>query len=452
MSGNLPFGFGLPGEGPGEGSGGAGFDMGQLGAMLQQLGAMLQSGATAGGGPVNWTMAQQVARQAIEGGGGDREVTEAERRSVADAVDIAETWLDAACAFPRSATRARALNRGEWLEATLPAWEQIVTPIAEHVQAVTQASSPAPGGELPPQLAELFPGGLPPEASAMLGPLLGMAQQLGSTMFGLQVGQALGALAIDVLGVADIGVPLTRDHIPSLVPRNIESFAEGLAIPTDEVVLFLALRESAHQRLFAHVPWLTARMSEAIDAYARGIQLDVDRLRDAMGSVDPAALADPARLQEALGEDMFAPQDTPEQQAALARLETLLALVEGWVGDVVDEAVGDRLPSAERLGESMRRRRAAGGPAERTMASLVGLELRPRALREATRLWALLRESEGIEGRDARWEHPDLLPGHADLDDPEAFIEAARSGPLDAFDVDADDDVRTDDGDPPTGP
>ena len=80
----------------------------------------------------------------------------------------------------------------------------------------------------------------------------------------------------------------------------------------------------------------------------------------------------------------------------------------------------------------MRRRRAAGGPAERTFASLVGLEMRPRALREAAALWRQLREQRGIEGRDALWAHPDLLPGAEDLADPAAFL---SGDPMSGFDA-----------------
>ena len=125
---------------------------------------------------------------------------------------------------------------------------------------------------------------------------------------------------------------------------------------------------------------------------------------------------------------MFEPEDTPEQQAALARLETLLALVEGWV-DTVVTAAASALPSAPALQETVRRARATGGPAEQTFATLVGLELRPRRLREAATLWAELLATRGIDGRDAIWEHAELLPTADDLDDPAGF--AAR----DAFDL-----------------
>ena len=137
-------------------------------------------------------------------------------------------------------------------------------------------------------------------------------------------------------------------------------------------------------------------------------------------------MSNPANIQEALSSGVLAPQDTPEQKAALARLETLLALVEGWVDHVVSASVGARLATAGRLQEAVRRRRAAGGPAEKTFSTLVGLELRPRRLRDAAALWSELERARGVEGRDAVWAHPDLLPGPADLVEPEAFGKGSR--------------------------
>lgn len=417
MSGNLPFGFGMPDDGESRPSFDMGsFDMGQLGAMLQHLGRLLESG---GDGAVNWDLARDTARQAIVQAG-DPSVSDAERREVIAAVDLAQVWLDGACTFPASSASGAAWSRSEWLEATYPAWQRMVTPIAEHVQSVMSAM-PAQG-ELPPELAAMLPEGTPPEAMAMMAPLMGMAKQLGSAMFGMQMGQALAALAGEVVGVSDIGIPLTADARPAMLPRNVAAFGDGLDVAADDVRLYLALRECAHQRLFAHVPWLAPRLDGAIDAYARGLRLDPERMNDAMQGIDPSALSDPERLRELMGSDLFALGESEEQQAALRRLETLLALIEGWVDDVVTESCAATLPSAERLGESIRRRRAAGGPAERTFASLVGLQMRPRALREAAALWRQVREQRGVEGRDALWAHPDLLPDADDLADPGAFL------------------------------
>ena len=89
---------------------------------------------------------------------------------------------------------------------------------------------------------------------------------------------------------------------------------------------------------------------------------------------------------------------------------------------VVHAAAKPRLSSADALRETLRRRRASGGPAEQTFATLIGLELRPRRLRDASRLWASLTDARGVDGRDGLWAHPDMLPTATDLDDPDGFV------------------------------
>jgi putative hydrolase len=239
-------------------------------------------------------------------------------------------------------------------------------------------------------------------------------------MFGGQVGQALGALSREVVSSTDVGLPLAGVGTAALLPAGVEEFGSGLELPGDEVRLFVALREAACHRLFAGVPWLRGRVFAAVEEYARGITVDMSHMQEAMGSIDPT---NPEALQEALAGGLFEPQDTPAQRAALLRLETLLALIEGWIDDVVAQAAQGRLSGADALAETVRRRRAAGGPAEQTFGTLIGLELRPRRMREAAQLWRLLREQRGVEGRDALWEHPDLLPTAEDLADPQAFVD-----------------------------
>ena len=71
------------------------------------------------------------------------------------------------------------------------------------------------------------------------------------------------------------------------------------------------------------------------------------------------------------------------QTDALIRTERLLALIEGWIYEVVNIAALGRLPAIASLQEAMIRRRAVGGPAEKTFGALIGLDLRPKLIREA---------------------------------------------------------------------
>ena len=66
-------------------------------------------------------------------------------------------------------------------------------------------------------------------------------------------------------------------------------------------------------------------------------------------------MQDPSGLQEAISGSIFRPEPSEAQKRALAHLETLLALVEGWVDVVSDRAVRPHLPHADKLAEIVRR-------------------------------------------------------------------------------------------------
>lgn len=182
------------------------------------------------------------------------------------------------------------------------------------------------------------------------------------------------------------------------------------------------------------MPWLREHLISAVADYGAGIAIDTSGIEEQMRNLNPG---DPTAIQEALDGGLFEPKKTPAQEAALLRLETTLALVEGWVDEVVGQATAERMPAAAKMQEAVRRRRAAGGPAEETFAALVGLELRPRRLRDASTLWGSLRSRHGTDARDAVWLHPDLLPTAADLDDPLGFREETAE-PLTPSDEDFD--------------
>jgi putative hydrolase len=440
------FGFGLPddpdkGQGdPAQTPGGSDPALGPFGALgdPQQFADALRQFADLmswKGGPVNWDLAKNVARQAVAAQG-DPSVLDVQRKQVDEALRLADLWLGDVTAFPSGIRATQAWSRSEWVEATLPVWSKLCDPIA--AKAVESMGgmftlNPEDLGELPPEMRAAMGA-----VTGGLGGLGPMMQQLGGAMVGGQTGAAVGALAREVVSSTDIGLPLGPEGAAALLPAGITEFGRGLSVDEEEVRLFLALREAAHQRLFAHVPWLRASLLGAVAEYARGMTVDASALRDAMPQVD---LTNPEALGEALagGSALFHPEDTPEQKNALARLETALALVEGWVATVVDAAAGHRLPHADALAEAIRRRRATGGPAERTFATLVGLELRPRRLREAATIWQGLTEARGPDGRDALWAHPDLLPTADDFDDPESFVRGQPELDTSALDDNKDD-------------
>lgn len=429
---DLPFGFShgedpdrdKHGRDPESGSGGANpfgmggdFGVGDLGQIFTQLGQMFSNAGTmtAGNqtsGPVNYELARQVASSSI---GFVAPIPATTNSAIADAVHLADTWLDGVTALPAGAAKAVGWSPSDWVDNTLETWKRLCDPMASQISTVWASS-------------------LPEEAKSMAGPLLAMMSQMGGMAFGSQLGQALGRLSREVLTSTDIGLPLGPKGVAAIMPDAVESFAAGLEQPRSEIMTFLAAREAAHHRLFSHVPWLSSQLLGAVEAYAMGMKIDMSGIEELARDFNPATLSDPAAIENLLGQGVFEPQATPAQTQALERLETLLALIEGWVQVVVTEALGDRIPGAAALGETLRRRRASGGPAEQTFATLVGLELRPRKLREAAGLWQRLTDAAGVDARDAIWQHPDLLPGADDLDEPAGFIDRVIGGDTSGID------------------
>ena len=316
-----PFGFGLPGgsgssggRGGSGGSGGSGGDsgdnpggnpLGPLGDPQQFADALRQFADLMAwqGGPVNWDLAKNVARQTVAAEG-DPSVLDADRKKVVEAIQLADLWLNEATSFPSGVRTAQAWSRSEWVEATLPVWSQLCDPIAEKaVDALGGMISGNPeelGGELPAELSsalQAVTGGL--GGMAGLGGLGAMMKRIGGMMVGGQTGAAVGGLAREVVSSTDVGLPLGPEGVAALLPAGVADFGQGLSVSAEEIRIFLALREAAHHRLFAHVPWLRSRLLAAVEDYARGITVDAAALREAMPQIDPS---NPEALREALSD------------------------------------------------------------------------------------------------------------------------------------------------------
>ncbi len=404
-------------------------------ASMAIMGAQLKSMLSGDGDadPFNVELANDVARKSVAAEG-DSIVGAVARREIEQAVEVANLWVDAVTDLPAPAGAVHAWSRAEWVDQTMPMWRELVEPVAAGVSTAVVAAMRSQMGQLgsAEDLASMpgLPAGMDP--SALMGQVEPMLARMSATMFGVQVGQAVGALAGTLVSGTDVGLPLVPGHGTALLPANIAAFAEGLEVDLAEVRLYLAVREAARVRLFAEVPWLGPQLVAAVQAYARDISIDTEGIESALQSIDPS---DPEAMQSALSNSLFTPEPSAAQRAALVQLETHLALVEGWVAVVADRATSKHLPHPAALDEAVRRQRASAGPAGQVFSQLVGLELHPRRLRDAANLWAALESRGGASARDSAWAHPDLAPTAADLDDPLGYVDRFMSrGTRDAMD------------------
>ena len=352
-------------------------------------------------------------------------VGESDLAQIQQAFSIAETWLNEAVLFPQIPNIGNAvLARTDWIDATLSGWQSAVEPLAvglstamsellDHAQIGDDESNEHSDGETP---AMAIPVGM---ISMLLKSFIG-------SLIATQLGQAIGGLAGKVTGAHDIGLPLLDPVYPALVPQNIREWSTDLDIALDEVQIFHALREASVARLFANNPWLVSYIRTAITDYGKGINIDMDAIQeqaqralDESGGFDPS---NPESLKIALNSGIFTPQETPAQRAALTKLETVLALIDGWCEEVVSLAAGNRLPNLNALQETLRRRRATSAPAQQLFSSLLGLQVSPRLSREATAFWSQVRQLKDIAGRDQIWSG--ILPTADDLLTPESFLKS----------------------------
>jgi putative hydrolase len=331
---------------------------------------------------------------------------------IREAMEIADLWLNDATVFPANSNEKKIISRADWVDSTIKGWQMTVEPLA--VGLANAMTSVVEQAELP-------------ENSMPINQIAGMLRTFIATMIATQLGQVIGGLETSVTGVHDVGLPLLDPARPALIPENVAQWGADIGVVDSQVRIFHALREGAVARLFDNNPWLVEYLRTSIADYGKGIKIDIEAMQrqaeDAIesGQIDPN---NPETFSIALNQGLFTPEESPEQVNALAKLETALALIDGWADDVTTLAAAERLPSLGALRETLRRRRATSSPAQQLFSSLFGLEVSPRMAREASAFWLQIRELRDLEIRDQIWSG--ILPTHEELTSPEDYLHSVE--------------------------
>jgi putative hydrolase len=346
---------------------------------------------------------------------------------VDNAFEIADLWLNEATVFPATSrtTSQRSVSRLDWVDVTLAGWQATMEPLATGLSsaissllddAMAQQSQDVDSGEA---------------MAAPMGAIAGLLRTFIGSLIATQLGQAIGGISATATGAHDVGLPLLDPARPLLIPENIEKWSEDLEIPKSEIYLFHALREAAVARLFESNPWLVSYIRSAIVDYGRGIHIDMEAIQrqaeEAMQNFDPSQGSPESNENSftiALNNGIFTPEETPAQRAALSKLETALALVDGWADEVTTLAAGERLPALTQLREMNRRQRATSAPSQQLFKTLLGLEVTPKLAREASAFWQKVRESKDVAARDQIWSG--ILPSAEELLEAEKFLTSSE--------------------------
>lgn len=358
-------------------------------------------------GPVNWDLARQTAESVVSDAAPRSDRDEQE---FADAVHVAELWLDQATRLDAVDGPVRTLTPRQWVEAAAAdtGIGLLVEPLAAGMsQALTQ--------NLPEQLRGME--GQPGFADALRQSFGAM----GAMMYGVQIGTIAGNLSSQMLGTYDLGVPLIDARTVATVGDHHERFAADYDVEPAELRHWLALRESVFRRMWGGVGWLQPHLSGLIADFATAADFNPERLMEQFGTagIDPANIES---LSDALGGSDFEVEPTAAQQRVLSRLQALVAFVEAYAEVVVATAADARLGALTRIEEAIRRRRAAHGPGERALHQLIGLDLMPRQVREARAFCDAVIAARGQEGLDRVWHDVSRLPTAEDFTEPSRWL------------------------------
>jgi putative hydrolase len=377
-------------------------------ALLQNLFSQARS-LMEPGESVNWSLAREQALTIARKD--QKPINQNLEAEAKKAFEIAQLWLAEATSFNTSA-QVKILSREVWVQDALPLFEKLGNPLATKMSKA---------------LGENLGGLLPEEMQSVLIPATNFIQNAGATIFATQLGVAVGQLSSKALSAGEIGIPIIER--PGLIIQNIESFLAELETPKSEILIYLAVRELAISSLFQSNRWLLDQITTQVIEFAAGLKVELTGLQEMVQQLDPN---DPDSMNRVMEASASFSARSEEQEAALGRIETLMALIDGFV-DAVSEQAAKRLPNMASLIELINRKRATDGPAEKTFLILLGLELKPRLRREAKQMWEKVGEL-GQNVRDSLWSHPDQLPSKEEIQDP-SLLMTRLAKPGDDFDA-----------------
>jgi putative hydrolase len=394
--------------------------------LFREFARLLSTGA----GPVNWELARQVA-VATAAGADTLGMTPqlpspaaapapGEARAWDDRLRLAELWVDPATSLPATgvALAARPVSRPDWAEAVLPGFAPLVEPGARRMSEALGADA-APGMGMP-------------GAGDMVG-------RVGGLLAGLQAGALVGQLARSVLGQYELPMPPGDAGRVLVLPENVRAFEQSSGLPSDQLRLWLACHEVAAQRLLAGVGWLRDHLHRLVDEIARETDPDASGLLDRLQSMETGG---PEALQELLeggGESLLGPPSAA-LQAAVGRLEVLLALAAGYPLVIAGRALDGRLPALDGIQAAVRQRLADPQGPHGLFAQLLRADPERAAAARGERFCHEVLAATDIEGLDRVWAHPDLLPSAEELAVPGRWLE--RVGLVGGEEVDLEEGLR----------
>jgi|SRR5437588_1246749 len=291
------------------------------------------------------------------------------------------------------------LGRAEWAEVNLDSLASLLEPVSERLGDRLSAA----------------------------GPFAGALRAVTGATLAAESGLVVGYMSQRVLGQYEVSM-LDVEQPPRLlfVVPNLVKAIRDLRVDSDSFLRWIVLHEVTHVFQFSGVSWLREHMSGLLRDYLRTVEVRFER----GGAGGLPSLPDPIKVVQEFREGgLIALVQTREQRRLLERIQSAMAVIEGYSEHVMD-AVGERvLPAYTGLRDSMDRRRRSRSYPERVLQRLLGLDLKMRQYEDGKAFCDRVVERSGIPALNRVWETPEALPTAAELEDPAAWIERTGSRP-----------------------
>jgi coenzyme F420 biosynthesis associated uncharacterized protein len=312
------------------------------------------------------------------------------REDLAELVPEAEAGIADLTGLRADGYRSRpwVMSRGEWVSANLGALQRLLEPLADRL--------------------------LPPGASR---------SDFRRKALGAQIGALLGYVSRKVLGQYDVFLPPDDEGLLYFVGPNVIEAERRFGLPSRDFRLWIAIHEVTHRVQFGSTPWLKPYLKRHLDAYLETVQVDA---REVMAQLKRAA--DAVRA----GADWRGPQGmlllmNDEQRALFAKMQAMMALLEGHASFVMNQVAADRVEDLPRMRRALRERRRAGGM-ERGFQRAIGFETKIAQYDTGERFVRAIVKDAGMERFNRIWEREEHLPTAAEIAEPARWVERVAEG------------------------
>ena len=243
--------------------------------------------------------------------------------------------------------------------------------------------------------------------------------RLGRMAMGLQLGLLLGYLSQKVLGQYDLLLATGGAGRVYFVGPNVLAAEKRWRFQPQDFRLWIALHEVTHRTQFVAVPWLRDHVAGLVETYISTAEIDAARIKEAINNIKSILAQGPQGWKRVNVLTLFL---TPAQQEVVAKMQSLMTVVEGHGNFVMDRVGAERIPTFSAMKEALMSNRSQTGMAERTLQKAMGLDMKYAQYQQGETFVAAVADTSGIEGVNLLWERPENLPTIPELTDPKAWL------------------------------